>query len=82
MTIELKNTEINTEQTTSSPVTINFCHQAGSKYEELLEECMGDPRSVAGIFALRMSGPNAERGYIPSFDSREALDKPQRRING
>ncbi|MDO8429015.1 MAG: hypothetical protein Q7S88_00095 [Candidatus Daviesbacteria bacterium] len=76
--------ELNLEsQVVDKNTQLKFCHQAGSEYERLLVECMGDPRSVANRFAFRKSGSRAERGYVPTFDSREAFDwNPKRRMDG
>jgi hypothetical protein len=50
--------------------SINFCQRASTSYEQMLEECGGDPRIVAGRRALNKSGWRAQRGYQEAWDSR------------
>ena len=51
-----------------------FCIIPSSAYLELLEECGGDPKSVTGTRALVESGPNAEKGWQPTWDARERIE--------
>lgn len=51
---------------------VNFCHEPSDTYLDRLEEYGDDPRSVIGHEVLSASGPMAEKGWIPSWDSRES----------
>lgn len=42
--------------------SIKFCQEPSKYYLEMLEECGGDPRSVAGIHAMREAGALARGG--------------------
>lgn len=50
--------------------SIKFCQAPSWAYEQMLEDCGGDPRVVAGRRALNKSGWRAQRGYQESWDSR------------
>ena len=52
-----------------------FCIVPSSAYLELLEDCDGDPRSAVGTRALIEAGPNAERGWQPTWDARQRIEK-------
>lgn len=61
------------EQARGIPESIKFCQKPSEQYLEMLEECGGDPRSAVGRHAINISGGNAERGWIPTWDSREIM---------
>lgn len=51
---------------------VKFCQAPSQAYLKMLEECGGDPRSVIARKAIGQAGFYAERGWRPSWDSREA----------
>jgi hypothetical protein len=51
---------------------ISFCQAPSDAYLKMLEKCDGDPRSVAGQRAINQAGSNAERGWFPTWDARNA----------
>lgn len=61
------------EQTRGIPESIKFCQKPSKQYLEMLEKCGGDPRSAVGRYAINTSGGNAERGWVPTWDSREIM---------
>lgn len=50
---------------------VRFCQAPSEQYMIALEEAGYDPRSVAGIRAIKESGFNAERGWKPTWDARD-----------
>jgi len=50
--------------------TRKFCQAPSNQYLEMLEDCGGDPRSVAGRYAINKAG--VERGWIPTCDARDS----------
>lgn len=58
-------------RSTETPLTgsINFCQRPSSAYLEALDDCMGDPRILAGRRALSRSN-NGRIGWKPDWDSR------------
>lgn len=46
---------------------IKFCRQPSHQYEEALDRCGGDPRSVIGQKAMN----NWRHGWQPAWDSRD-----------
>ncbi len=51
---------------------MKFCQAPSKDYLTKLEECGGDPRSVAGHHAMKKAGPRAERGWQPDYEARDA----------
>lgn len=47
-----------------------FCQQASKRYEDLLNEALGDPRVAAGAQALR--DLKRTGGWAPALDARDA----------
>lgn len=50
---------------------IKYCREPSSTYLQLLEECGEDPRSAAGVHALRRASALARRGWVPDYDARD-----------
>lgn len=49
-----------------------FCQKPSELYLQMLEECGDDPKSVEGYIALIRAGNNAERGWKPTWEARDA----------
>ncbi len=49
---------------------IIFCQKPSDLYLKLLEECGDDPRSAAGVEAMRASESNGG-GWVPTIDARD-----------
>lgn len=56
---------------------IQFCQQASVQCEEAIEKADGDWRLAFARVALNASGPNAERGFQPPYDGRDASTPPR-----
>lgn len=52
--------------------SIKFCQEPSKEYLQKLEDCGNDPKSVEGFYALNKAGSNAERGWQPTWDARDA----------
>lgn len=62
------------------PRSAVYCQEPSEQYLKMLENCNGDPRSVAGTYALNKSVSFLARlGCVPDFEARgfRAFDDPQ-----
>lgn len=51
---------------------LHFCQEPSKVFLRKLEESNGDPKSVIGQRALDETGINAEKGWQPTWDARDA----------
>ena len=51
---------------------LNFCQEPSGTYLKKLDEWGGDPRSTVSSFAIERAGNNAEKGWQPTWDARDA----------